>query len=170
MNKSLSSSDIFLALNGQCNILTYPELTKFNNINDVLTIEKPLILLYLTKERYGHWCCLIRHTINLIEFFDSYGTIIDDQLKKINKNFRIESKQLLPHLTKLLYNSGCLIEYNHTQLQKFDKNISTCGRWVVCRIWNKKLPLEEFIEKIKKEANNNNETLDEFITNFTNNL
>lgn len=150
-NKALSSQDIWNALGGNCNILTYPQLMKVNDIMQVL--NKPLILLYMTHERFGHWCCLIKHN-DRIEFFDSYGIIIDDQLKKIDEIFRIKSGQNYPHLLKLLYNSGYKIEYNHIPLQKKYKSkietVATCGRHCICRIWFKDLKLKDYIKFIKK--------------------
>lgn len=154
-NKSLSGRDIHNFLGGQCNILTYPEIKEFNSIDNILSIDKPLVLLYMTKEHYGHWVCLIKH-LNKIEFFDSYGTVIDKQLDKINPFFRSQSGQDYPYLLKLLYDSGLPVEYNHYPIQKKYKDkietVATCGRHCIVRLLNKDLELENYINGLKNVA------------------
>ena len=103
---SLSNYDIFDLLNKKIRILTYPELIKYKNINDVLYPNGCFILLYMAKPNYGHWCCVIKHHDN-IEFFNPYGDgLPDDELSNIPAHFRKISNQSYPHLTWLLYNSG----------------------------------------------------------------
>lgn len=155
-NKSFSGRDIVEFLGGKCNLLTYPELTNFDNIFDAMGEHKALVLLYMTKDNYGHWVCLFEHPNGKIEFFDSYGTIIDDQLKKISSNFRKVSNQEYPHLTYLLYKSKRPVEYNHTPLQKKYKSkidtVATCGRHVCVRLASREIPLKQYVKTLLSQA------------------
>jgi hypothetical protein len=151
---ALSGQDIKNILDDKVNILTYPQLSQYININDVLTIDKPLIILYLLHSwSYGHWVALIKHN-DRIEFFDSYGIPIDKQLNNIkDKNFKIESNQDYPYLLKLLYDSNQKIEFNHTPLQKMKKDniesVATCGRHSAVRCYFKQMKLKDYIKFIK---------------------
>jgi hypothetical protein len=167
--KAFSGADILKFLNYKCNLMTYPELTNCESIFDAMGEHKALVLLYLTKENFGHWVCVFEHDNGKIEFFDSYGTIIDDQLKQIKSNFRKVSNQDYPHLTYLLYNSNRPVEYNHTPLQKkyTDKGrtVSTCGRHVCVRLIARKMPLTKYIKLIKKQHTDPDSVVT-FLTHF----
>jgi hypothetical protein len=171
---ALSGQDIKNILNDDVNIITYPQLTKYNDINDILTIDKPLIILYLLHSwTYGHWVALIKHN-DRIEFFDSYGIEIDDHLNKIkDKNFKIQSNQDYPHLLKLLYDSGEKIEFNHTPLQKMKKDniesVNTCGRHSACRCYFKWMKLKDYIKFIKSMTTKNIDA-DDVVTFLTFNI
>lgn len=150
--KSLSGSEVLKIVNNKANLLTYPELTKYDDINDAFGPYGALILLYKTKQNYGHWCGLIKHGDKKIEFFDSYGTFPDDEFKWIPDHFRLVSNQVYPHLTWLLYNSGSKIEYNHSKLQDHTEDIgtkiATCGRHVANRINYRDIPLPEYVKML----------------------
>ena len=146
---SLSESNIKTMLNGQCNVLTYPELVNYDNINDAMGPHGALILLYMTNQNYGHWVCAFKRNNNAIEFFDSYGFFPDDELKLIPEYFRKVSNQLYPHLTYLLLKSKNKIEYNNVQLQKLKKDVNTCGRWCIVRIMLRNLTINEFVRKFQ---------------------
>lgn len=148
---SLSNYQVFDLLNKKTRVLTYTELTNHNDIADVLSPHGSFVLLYLSKSDYGHWCCVIQHP-DRIEFFDPYGTFIDDELKHISGDFRKKSDQMFPHLTELLYNSGLPIEYNQYRFQKHGKNINTCGRHVSVRILLKHMLLDEYHDFIINTA------------------
>lgn len=151
-SKSLSDSELLDLVNHKANLMVYPQLTEYDNIDDCLGKYGVLILLYETKQNYGHWCCLIKHSDNHIEFFDSYGLFPDDEFKFIPENFRVESNQVYPHLTYLLYKSGCDIEYNNYKLQSKSEDaltkISTCGRHVACRILFRNMPLDIYAKML----------------------
>jgi hypothetical protein len=144
--KSLSGYEILKALNGKTNLITYPQIHEYKNIQQLLGKHGACVILYMTKENYGHWCCVFRRNAREIEFFDPYGIYIDDELNYIPKKLQKESDQDYPYLTKLLYDSRCKIIYNEHKLQKFKKNVNSCGRWVICRIWLKHIPLEKFVK------------------------
>jgi hypothetical protein len=158
---ALSNREIFQLLDGKCNVMTYPELTQFNTINDAMGKYKALVLLYLSKQNYGHWVCVFKRNENTIEFFDSYGFFPDDELNFIPQHFRVVSNQSYPHLTYLL--SECpysKIDYNDKRLQVLDDDTKTCGRWCVVRIMLKHMSIDEFIDKFKTDG-------DMMVTNLT---
>lgn len=142
--KSLSSEEMLKLCEGKTNIVTYPQIINYKNINELLGKHKACIILYMTKENYGHWTCIFKLNKNTIEFFDPYSLIMDDEFKFIKKDFRNRSNQDLPYLTKLLYKSKYKITYNHHKFQRYSKMISTCGRWCCMRIILRDLTLKEF--------------------------
>lgn len=147
--KALTGQNLLQLVNYKCNMLTYPQLTEYNTIDDALGKHGTLILLYETRNNFGHWVCLFKRDKNTIEFFDSYGLLPDDELKFIPDHFRMISEQVLPHLTSLLYHSGYKVIYNEHRLQRKLRDVSTCGRHVACRINFKNKTLEDYVKMIK---------------------
>lgn len=164
MNKSLSNLDIEKYLDNKTNILTYPELKKFNSIDEILEPYDNCVILYLTKKDYGHWCCFYK-TNGMIEFFDSYGIEPDMELKEIDKNFRNNNGQKIPYLTELLLKSKKQISFNNHKLQKMSSNIATCGRHCIVRICNKDIPIDEYAKILKLLGNP-----DKVVTEITHNI
>lgn len=139
MEKPLSNHDIMRALDYQTNIITYENLMNVKNIDEILK-NNTCVIFYEGKD-IGHWVCVFK-TKNGYEYFDSYGNIPDHNLKKKDNYFR----KKIPHLTWLLYRTGKPIEYNNYKLQEYNKNINTCGRWVIARLLLKKMPLKKFVK------------------------
>lgn len=162
ITQPLSGSDILKSIGYKANLLTYSQLSNFNTLDEVLGPFETLILLYETKKHFGHWVCLFRSCSNTITFFDSYGILPDDELLFIPSNFRRLNNEDYPHLTALLYKSGCIVDYNHHKLQ--GKKSNTCGRFVIIRILLKHLSNNEF-SKLFKGKNP-----DKFITYLTYNI
>lgn len=147
-DKGISNFDILELVDHKANLITYTDLAKVNNIDEILDPYGACIILFLTRKNYGHWCCLFR-TGNLLEFFDPYGLKPDEELNfKIDPYFRKIAKQDYPHLSYLLYHSPYKISYNHFQFQKFKKDVKTCGRHVAVRLMFRHLPLEKYIKLI----------------------
>lgn len=165
---SLSNHDIYNLLDGKTNILTYPELMEYDNINDVLDPYDSCVILYLNRDNYGHWCTITRSN-GKISFFDPYGgkNLPDQELKSIPHHFRNESGQTYPHLTYLLYKSNSPVEYNEHKYQQFDDQVNTCGRHAVCRSLYKDLDSDQYYELMKSLAKKNNMTYDEVVTMIT---
>ena len=79
MKKPLSDTDLRNIL-GDCKIITYPELSKYNNIEELLPNSYDfVIILLLESPASGHWTCLLRYNDGY-EFFDSYGNAPDYDL------------------------------------------------------------------------------------------
>lgn len=130
---SLSEEDILNIIKKNARVLSYRELKNYDTIEEAMGPEKILVLLYETRDNYGHWVAVFDRGEH-IEFFDSYGDKPDDQIAYIPEYFRRSNGLDYPHLTYLLYKSGRKIEYNDHKLQKKGNNINTCGRWVAMRI------------------------------------
>ncbi len=159
INKSFSSKDVLDLVDNKANLLTYPELLDYDSIDEAMGKHGALILLYETREHYGHWCAIFKLNDKTLEFFDPYGIIIDDELNYISKEFRKASNQDYPYLTELLLKSKYKITYNHHQFQAYNTNINTCGRWVGLRLIFRNLPLNKFIKLFSKNKRFSNDWL-----------
>ena len=140
MNKALSNFDIYRLLNNKTRIVTYNELQAFPTIESLLSPFGNAVILYPgTDGDIGHWTCVFYGISDsgapIISFFDPYGISVDNEFKMLQDN------ETPRYLARLLYHTHYPIEYNHNKLQKFSKNINTCGKHVVNRIWNQDLPL-----------------------------
>jgi hypothetical protein len=163
-NIPLSNFDIQEKLGDNIKIIMYPDLKYYNNLDELLNPYGAFVILYLAKENFGHWCCVIRIDNQTIEFFDPYGTFPDDELKYIPEHFRNKSGQYYPLLTWLLYNSRYpKLTYNEYQFQKKSDTIQTCGRHCIARILFKNLPLKKYVQLFK---NTNPDDIVTFITEY----
>jgi hypothetical protein len=147
--KALTNDEISELLNGHVKVMTYSELKKYHHIDELLEPYGCAIILYQTKKNFGHWIALIKQGPHIIEHFDSYGIKPDNELKFVKSYMRSELGQDYPHLTYLLYHCDYQLSYNQYRLQKFKKNISTCGRWCVTRCILRNVPLDEFVKLFK---------------------
>lgn len=146
LSTSLSGEDILKLVDNKAKIITYPDLKKFKNIDELFMLNNCIVILYLTSAQYGHWTCLINHN-DRIEFFDSYSEKPDKEFDYIDKSTRKNHNYRgKPYLSTLLLKSKKPVEYNHQQLQQDGDNIATCGRWVSLRIILKNYSIEEFIK------------------------
>lgn len=141
-----SDTDLYRLMDGKIKIITYPELIKYNTIEELLHPYDKVIILYLQKKGYGHWVCLFKEG-NLIEHFDSYGYFPDDELDfKMDEYFRTVNNMQYPMLGLLLYEAFDRYEmtFNEHKFQKKDNSTSTCGRHCIVRLWHTHLPLEQY--------------------------
>jgi len=144
--KDLSNEDILRITKGKVKIIEYKELHNATSLEPFLEPYGSLVILYETREGYGHWVCLIKRGINSLEFFDPYGFKVDEELNLINEMHirRNSENQIQPHLTALIQSGGYRVSSNLTKLQKFKKDVNTCGRWVALRILLKNMSIEKF--------------------------
>ena len=76
MRKPLSDTDLKTILGEETRIITYPELSKYNNIEELLPNPYDfMIILILESPASGHWTCLLRYN-NGYEFFEIHQTTI----------------------------------------------------------------------------------------------
>lgn len=143
-NIGLSDKDLLRLVNNKAKILIYNELLNYKTLDQLLYPYGVIFLLYESQPNWGHWVLIFKRDNKNIEFFDPYGTIIDDELEEIKPSFRKISNQEYPYLTYLFYNSNYDIHYNQYQFQKDGPNIKTCGRWCVVRLYYKDLTLKQF--------------------------
>lgn len=161
MDIALSDKQILRLVNGNANIVLYPNLYKYKSIDQLLSPYNACFILFESRPYFGHWCALIKIDNKTIEFFNPYGGYPDDGLKYIPEDFRKISNQDYPYLSYLMINSPYDLSYNEYVFQKHGKNIRTCGRWSAMRIILKDLTLKEFT-KIFLNKNG-----DEMITRLT---
>lgn len=166
-NIALSGNDIYNACENNIKILKYNQLKNFNNIDDVFNPYNAVALLYEIKPNYGHWVLILRHPKSkTIEFFDSYGMFIDDQLEHINMDFRKESGQKFITLSKLLAESNYKVIFNHSKVQSKKKNVSSCGRHLCLRYLLRDIPLRKYIKIIKSDGYNDSDDVVTYLTAF----
>lgn len=134
---------------GDCTLITYGELKKYKSIDDLLHKNGICVILYETKQGFGHWCCFFKLNDDMIEFFDPYGLMPDSELRYIPLYFRYISNQKRPHLSFLLSDSKYDIEYNNYRLQKYKHDINTCGRHVCCRLLYRLYDIDEYYKMLK---------------------
>lgn len=151
MEYALSSDDIFSLTGGKTNILTNRELANVRRIEDILK-HGACVVLYETKERSGHWCCVFSRGPKEIQWFDSYGLMPDSELTFIDRDFRKKSNQVSTHLTRLLLEwmkrTGGDVRYSQYRLQKLSPKDNTCGRFVVLRLLLRDLDEDEFADVV----------------------
>ena len=147
MDYYLSNDDVEQIVGHKINTIIYDQMDKVKNIDDLFINDCCLILYNWGMQNntiLGHWCCLRRNKIGnktIINFFDSYGKFIDDQLYKIPIKH-------IPNLSKLLYKfsirKNCYVEFNNRHLQKLDDKVATCGRWCGLFMKYKDVSIDDF--------------------------
>jgi hypothetical protein len=167
MSYSLSNFDIYNMLDNRCKVMSYDDLAKCKTLKQALGHYDAFVLLYLTKENYGHWtCCFMYPDNKTCEFFDSYSYKPDDELSFVPKEIQKEYKENFPYLSKLLLESGCKIVYNNHKLQESKLQVNTCGRHVVSRLVYRDVPIDNYVNIIKKTGL----TPDQFVLKITNSI
>ena len=140
--RPLSNFDIEKALNHKIKIVLYSDVKKFRTMDEFFYPHDACVILYETDHDVGHWILIMRRYSPkghpYIEFFDPYGTNLDDTLEySVNGKF--------PYLTSLIYKDKINdIRWSNMKLQKLEDNINTCGRWCVFRARNRDLCLDCF--------------------------
>ncbi len=150
---SYSDSDIKRLLDDKVRIIKYSDLSDFKNMDEVFGGCEYVCILYMTKQNFGHWTCILKNPGGIrdtYEVFDPYGIFPDDELNYIDDNFREESNQNRQHLSYLIKDeleSKKVKEvfYNKYQLQENMNDINTCGRWCGMRCFLNKINIKEFI-------------------------
>src|SRR5271154_6460796 len=146
----LSDGDIRRLVDNKANVVMYRNIRLYESIDELLLPHGACVILYETKDHFGHWCCItLRDRLSgkghkVIEFFDPYGGEIDSQLKHIPEKFAQESGQNHPFLGDLMLKCDYKLSYNQFPFQELKANVADCGRWCALRIILKEATLEEF--------------------------
>lgn len=164
---ALSDKEVLKLIYKRANLILYPNLHKYNNIDEILHPYGACILLFEAKPRYGHWCCIFKINDKLLEFFNPYGGYPDDSLEYISNRFRKISNQLYPHLSYLMLKSHYELSYNEYQFQEHNPDIKTCGRWCAIRLRYRYLNLDQFHNMIENMSDILRVTHDELVTLLT---
>lgn len=144
MDIALSDKQVLRIVDGKANMILYPELYKYTNLDDMLVPYGACFLLFESKPSYGHWCALLKLNNEEVEFFDPYGTFPDKELEWIPEPFKENSNQDYPYMSRLMIESPYKLSYNEHPFQKHGAGIKTCGRWAAVRILLKDLSLKQF--------------------------
>jgi len=165
----LSSDDIY-KICGCRNIIMYPNLSKYSDINDCFGDDDKFILFFeLSAGGVGHWETCFRNN-NVIYFFDSYGLQPDKCEDYINSNTRLTLNENKPYLTMLLnkaQDEGVKCIYSTQKYQLFD-GAETCGRHCSIRLKNMSMNNEDYYNYLNSiKSKNGLKTFDDVVTQLT---
>lgn len=164
---ALSNFDILKLLDNKCNIVLYPNIHKYKDIDELLGSFGVCIILYETQPKYGHWIAILKTDKDSIEYFNPYGGVPDNALDSIPKKFKISSNQNLPYLSVLMHDSRYNLYYNEFRFQKLNKNIKTCGRHCVVRVLCENMDIYEYYYFLSDACRRYNTDFDGVVTIFT---
>lgn len=150
-NIALSNKNVLDLVDHKANVILYPDLHKYTDIDQILYPHDACFLLYEIESGYGHWCAVLKIANDTIHFFDPYGKFPDSQLKWISEPFKTISNQNHSYLLQLMYKSKYKLTYNTQQFQKYGNNIKDCGRWCSIRILCKDLTPQQFTHLFKSK-------------------
>jgi hypothetical protein len=143
--KPLSGSDIQDAVDGQTKVIRYSAIHRFRTIDQLLAPYDSAVILYETREGFGHWTCVfLNRRTGVLEFFDPYGKPIDSQLDHIPPALKASTYQDYPYLAKLMLASPYKLTYNQKPLQKLGGDVNSCGRHVAMRLVMRDLPISQY--------------------------
>tara|TARA_R110000772_G_scaffold105988_2_gene207827 strand:+ start:1303 stop:1851 length:549 start_codon:yes stop_codon:yes gene_type:complete len=146
----LSSDDVMEITDNKYKFILYHDLEKYNNIDEVLGQNKGVILLFQNENHdSGHWVSLWLDDDTLY-FWDSYGLMIDEELKYTEFTRRIHEGKIVPHLTHLVEQSNYKVISNTYRYQKFKTHVNTCGRFCATRLKMRDTSEEEFKKLLTK--------------------
>ena len=129
-------------------IIEYPDLKNYETIEELLPeIGSYIILLYLDTPNSGHWVTIKRDK-NGINYFCSYGTYPDGQLKWYGEDL-FKKFNGRPYLTDLFNKTKLDVYYNDIDYQSKKEDIVTCGRHVLFFIKSGK-DLKDYFKSMKK--------------------
>ena len=148
ISKSLSGREVLNLLNHKCNLVQYSDLHKISTIDVLLGQHKKCVLLYQTSHNYGHYVAVWEYH-DTIFFFDSYGGIVDSQLKYVPHDMKEELNSNHNYLIRLLYKSGKKVEFNQYQFQSRDPHVAVCGRWCVNRLRFPEISIDDYHDIFK---------------------
>ena len=136
-NYMVSSNDLKNVLGDDLKIINFSDLKNYKNIYELLPAKKDYCVIFYTDDfkngcMIGHWTCLMRYKHHF-EFFDSYGLTVSQELKFISPDKKKRFGEDTDYLEKLL--KPVQHNYNHYDFQKWDDKTTTCGRFVIIRIY-----------------------------------
>jgi hypothetical protein len=164
---SLSDKHLFNILDGKNNLVIYPKLLDYTDIDEVLGENGMCVLLFEAKKNYGHWCCLWKLDHKTVSFFNPYGGYPDDSLDYIPEHFAKMNNENYPYLSLLLDKSPYVLTYNDIPYQQMDKSIKTCGRHCAIRLLCRNMDDNEYHNYVMHFCNKYEIDPDEFVTLLT---
>jgi len=187
VSKPLGVDEIFEIAGKSCNVFPYADLKNVKNIDNLFEYDpyhamdsiypydpNSCIIIFLTKDYFGHWCILNRIKDKkkfIYSFLDSYGEMIDDQLKHIDKRYRKLSGQNSNYLSDILYNAvknnNSEVRYNNVEMQVLSDKISTCGRYAALFLKYNEMTVEEFVDTLEQAVRVYGYPIDVLVTILT---
>ena len=169
IHRALSDSDLRRILGRDLEIIKYSELSKFNDLNELLPNDKDCcVILYEDSLDHGHWIALSKYK-GIFEFFDSYGISPDGELHWLNMKKKENLNEARPYLSNLLEDN--IYIYNHVRYQQSDLGIDTCGSHVAFRLFqlnNDNTNLHNYAAFMKSKRRLTGWSYDEIVANFVN--
>ena len=158
MDYMVSGNDLKNILGDDLKIISFSDLKNYETIYDLLPEKKDYCVIFYTDDikngvKIGHWTCLLRYK-NYFEFFDSYGLSVEDELKFISPEKKRRYGEETDYLENLL--KPVKHDYNHHDFQAWKESHTTCGRWVIIRIYLFKegiIKQKDFYDIMKKKVN-----------------
>ena len=104
IKKPLSDTEIKRILGKSTKLLTYPDLAKYSDLNQLLPAPNDFAVILIVEDETrdvisGHWTALLKYD-NVFEFFDPYGNPPDYDLKKwMTKEQRAKLREDKPYLS-----------------------------------------------------------------------
>lgn len=148
---ALSDTDI-KSLLGNVPIITYPELEKYESLDDLFDGKGRAILFFPNaSENVGHWTCLIKRR-NMIEFFDPYGDAPEEQKDGLSKSRLQQLDIAQPFLSRLMRAERLPIYYNSHAFQSSRDDVATCGRHCVVRLLYQPYSIDKYAAIIRKSG------------------
>lgn len=133
----IKGSDVIRLSGNSVDVYTYEDIMKFQTLDQLLGNKKAAVVLYQTKQNFGHWVLIMQlkkdNGSPYIEFFDPYAFKIDEELKLSDYNIKMHGGKIIPYLSYLVMQSRLPIIMNNVRLQKFSHHVNTCGRHVAVR-------------------------------------
>ena len=125
MRMPLCDDDIQKISGQHIKIISYADLSKYQNLRELLTEEKCCcIILYEEQHLSGHWTCLTKDD-QLCTFFDAYGIRFESGLKWLSWKTRLQLTEAAPYMTNLL--KGGRYDYNKVKSQEDNPKIEYGG-------------------------------------------
>lgn len=144
MNYALNGLEM-MKLNPDAKLITYDQLNKINNIDEMFKTTNKLIILYLLHSpNSGHWVCLVKNPNNTYTFFDSYGKDIDEQLDRLTPYQRKLYNEQQDRLRQLLKDKNVI--YNNVLMQ--GRNTKVCGMYVTHFLHNSFLTIKDYVDHL----------------------
>jgi len=117
-------------LNPDAKILKYPDLYKYDSVEEIFGDKRKVIILYLMiNDSVGHWTTLFLNQDG-INFFDPYGVPPDFEFELLSKRKRTQLDQEQDYLLQML--SPHKVIFNNITYQ--EQGTMTCGCFVSHRL------------------------------------
>jgi len=125
-------------------VCTYPELARFQSWDAALGSAGALIVLFLTQSaNEGHWTTMFKGGGGN-EFFDPLGLAMDSERRIIGSAQAQSLGESQPQYSRLAATASSPVTVSRTDFQRNAPDINTCGRWVACRLQNRRMSDPEF--------------------------